>query len=129
MYLKEFMEKNEDIMLQALTAEELPAIAMGEAVLYVSLAEGRKPKSERAVLFAGYALTAGMTFSENYDSLYLVRSTAGGNPAMDRISLTGLAPDGNVILFRTRPMKHGDPRIFERFKHWENPYDTENTDN
>ncbi len=116
MTLKEFKDKNSDIMLEELAWNDLHDIAGGEALFYVSLTGKNAPKEDRTVVYAGHAMTVGMNIPDK--ELLVIRLTAGGYPRLDPISADDLKPDGKAILFRTTALPENDTRNRKPWHQW-----------
>lgn len=116
MTLDEFKKNNGDVMLSEPSWDELKTMANGAALFYVSLSTGRKPKNQRAIKWAGHALTAGMTAD---GGLELLRLTAEGNPKLCVVYPANTAPDGSAALYLTAPIPEWDRRNLESWNHWD----------
>ena len=116
MTLDIFKARNGDIVLDEIRHEDLEEIANGQALFYVSLSNSKKPKGERAVLYAGHAMTAGAVSD---GGICILRLTARGNPRMDVLYPGNLGPDGSCALFRTRPFPAGDYRNLAAWTKWD----------
>ena len=117
MTLNELRSAQSDVILDEITDfNNLKIMANGAALFYVSLSGGNKPKDGRTVLWAGHVLTAGMT--DRCEELFILRTTASGNPKIDAVPRGALGPNGRVALFRTKPIGALDVRNAEPWTRW-----------
>lgn len=119
MTLKELKAKHPDAILDEMSEGELEAGANGMAVFYASIRPGARPKDERRVLCAGYALTAGLVRDVSGNCMNVLRLTAHGNAKIDLVKLSDLGPDGKAAMFRAAPISGNDPRNLEPCLRWD----------
>lgn len=118
MTLKELKDRNPDIILEEMSEDDAKAGANGMAVFYASVRPGQRPKDERTILCAGYALTAGFFQDASGGYLNVLGLTARGNAKIDLVKLSGLGPGGNTALFRAEPVPGDDPRNLKPCSRW-----------
>ena len=117
MTLDELRSAQSDVILDEITDfNDLKIMANGAALFYVSLSGGNKPKGDRTVLWAGHALTAGMT--DKCEELFVIRATAHGNTKINAVPRDALGPNGRAALFHAKPIGALDVRNAEPWTHW-----------
>ena len=115
MTLDKLKQDHPDIILDEIPWDELRPIAAGAAIFYASLSGGTKPAGCRKVLYAGQAMT--VSLKDNRE-LYVLRLTASGYAKLDVVQRTAVEQDRRAVLFRTRPMRAGDPRARKPWTEW-----------
>lgn len=116
MTAKEFLKTHHDAFGKELSWDDLLPKANGAALFYLSLTNGKAPKEDRKVLWAGYVLAAGIHVHDEY--LAVLRRTDAGNAKVDHIDKASLSPEGRVLIFEAEPMHASDPRNMEPWSHW-----------
>lgn len=116
MTLKELKRANPDVILDAVTGEEIRRNANGAAMFYASLTGGTKPAEDRLILCAGQILTAGMQHDVSGDYLLFIRLTAHGNAKLDQVALKDLG--SRAMLYHTAPISDSDARNLSPCSQW-----------
>ena len=116
MTLNELKAKNPDILLKELDWNDVPRLAAGAALFYVSLSGKAGAKDNKTILCASHVLTTGM-FNAN-QQLGFIRITQRGNTKTYSVSAEDLQPDGRAALFQTVPLTENDPRCSKPWNQW-----------
>lgn len=116
MTLQEFKARHADVVLDELEWDDLDALASGAALFYVLLSNKDCRKEDKAILYAGHAMTIGMC--NDGRELLFVRTTAKGNVRLDSVTRHELQNEGRTALFRTMPIPKDDPRSRKPWNQW-----------
>lgn len=116
--LGRFQAENPDILIEELRPEDLDRMGYGTAVFGVTVANGKKPKSERQVTDAGYMLLVHRHKEEAERPVAFLALTLAGHAKIQNVYPRDIGPDGNYALYRTKPMDASDARDTWNWQLW-----------
>lgn len=119
MTVREFIDKNSDILYREVIPAELPTLEQGTALFCISIYNGTASKYTRKIVSAGYCLVDHAMMKDGLpSSIDIIRRTTGYYTKMDNIRPTDVADTGNKALFRCRPISVDDPRFNRNWNEW-----------
>lgn len=108
--LKQFRDKNQDVLLEELKPDDLHGLGCGTVLFCVTTEKQARPKPARHVCSAGYMLLVNK-YSSDMDrpAAFLVLDN-NGHAELRHVYPADIGPDGNYALYRTRPVDVSDTR-------------------
>lgn len=117
MTINEFLPHANNIIIEEITPDTFDNITDGTVLFGITVARGSKPKTERAVTWAGYMMSVHSRYRDRArDFLHL---TNRGNPGIKCIASTQLDnTDGTETLYLARSLPKDDPRANQHWTSW-----------
>lgn len=121
MTAKEFVAKNQDILLRRMTEEDYQKLTDGAVLFCITVYRSNKPLEERTVCSANYEMVVATNADciDNPDTVLNVSAlalTQSGYAKMDYILPTDIKEgEGTKLLYECKPLPPNDPR---RNHHW-----------
>jgi hypothetical protein len=114
MTLKEFIDKNGDILIRPITEDEFKKLQVGDVVFIISTSVGQKPIEERIVKVVSYHMVCHRSYDSRSGSLAGVTTmgiTKGGNIKTEYTNMyMHYHGDSNRLIYHCKSLPIGDPR-------------------
>lgn len=114
MTVKEFINKNSDILIRPVTEDEFKKLQVGDVVFIISATVGQKPIEDRVVKVASYHMVCHRSYSSmtgGLDGITTMGITKGGNIKTEYTNMyTHYHGEKNRLLYHCKSLPVGDPR-------------------
>lgn len=112
MTVKEFIDKNSDILVSRITPVDFNDLTDGCVVFCITAAVGNKPVMERAVRTAGYQMVVATSHKPGatIHEIITLALTRKGYAKIDSVNVNDIGDDGYKMIFKCKPLPQHDSR-------------------